>query len=59
MQKPDMQNEQAVVTYAVPGSSTGISVKGFHVEGEKPETWVKYEIQYKYRVQMFPDLSID
>ena len=60
MQKPDMQNEQAEVTYTVPGSSTGLAVKGFHVEGEhKLDTWVKYEIQYRYGVQMFPDLSID
>lgn len=60
MQKPDMQNEQAEVTYIVPGSSTGLAVKGFHFEGNhKPETWVKYEIQYRYGVQMFPDLSID
>ena len=60
MQKPDVQNEQAIVTYTVPGSSTGIVIKGLNVDGEaKPETWVKFEIQYKYSVQMFPDLSID
>ena len=60
MQKPDIQNEQAIVSYTVPGSSTGIVIKGFNVDGDtKPETWVKFEIQYKYRVQMFPDLSID
>ena len=60
MQKPDMYNVKAEVTYTIPGSSTGIVVKGFHVEAEStPETWVKYEIQYKYEVQMFPDLSID
>lgn len=60
MQKPDMVNEKAEVTYTVPGTSTGVTVKGFHVEGgSSPETWVKYEIQYRYEVQMFPDLSID
>lgn len=60
MQKPDMVNEKAEVTYTVPGTSTGIAVKSFEVEGAStPETWVKYEIQYRYEVQMFPDLSID
>ena len=60
MQKPDVQSEQAIVTYNVPGSSTGIVIKGLNVEGDsKPETWVKFDIQYNYRVQMFPDLSID
>ena len=60
MQKPDMVSEKAEVTYTVPGTSTGVAVKGFEVEGgSSPETWVKYEIQYRYEVQMFPDLSID
>ncbi len=60
IQKPDVQTEQAIVTYTVPGSSTGIVIKGLSVDGDtKPETWVKFEIQYKYNVQMFPDLSID
>ena len=60
MQKPDMVNEKAEVTYTVPGTSNGLAVKGFQVEGSTaPETWVKYEIQYRYEVQMFPDLSID
>lgn len=59
MQKPDTQNEFAEVMYTVPGSSTGLTVKGFKTEISSPETWVKYEIQYRYKVQMFPDLSID
>jgi hypothetical protein len=29
------------------------------VQKSTPERWVKYEIHYRYRVQMFPDLSID
>ena len=59
MQKPDTQNEFAEVMYTVPGSSTGLTVKEFKTEVNSPETWVKYEIQYHYKVQMFPDLSID
>ena len=59
MQKPDTQNEFAEVTYTVPGSSTGLAVRGFKTDGTSPETWVKYEIQYRYKVQLFPDLSID
>ena len=34
-------------------------IRTFKAEGCNPERWVKYEINYKYRVQMFPDLSID
>ena len=59
MQKPDTQNDYAEVMYTVPGSSTGLAVRGFKTEDTSPETWVKYEIQYHYKVQLFPDLSID
>ena len=46
-------------SYTLPGSSTGLEIRGFKVNKSTPERWVKYEIQYHYRVQMFPDLSID
>ena len=59
MEKPDVQSSFAEVMYSVPGSSTGLSVKGFHVDDTVTDTWVKYQIEYHYRVQMFPDLSID
>ena len=61
MHKPDVQSEHAEVSYSIPGSSTGLQIRSFKVENAKaqPERWVKYEIQYHYKVQMFPDLSID
>lgn len=59
MEKPDVQSSFAEVLYSVPGSSTGLAVKGFHVDDCVTDTWVKYQIEYRYRVQMFPDLSID
>ena len=61
MYKPDVSSEHAEVSYSIPGSSTGLQIRSFKVEKAKaqPERWVKYEIQYRYKVQMFPDLSID
>ena len=59
MHRPDVHEEHAEVSYSLPGTSTGLSVKDFSVAPQSPEKWVKYEILYHYRVQMFPDLSID
>ncbi len=61
MHQPDVQTEHAEVSYSIPGSSTGLQIRSFKVKKSKsqPERWVKYEIQYRYKVQMFPDLSID
>lgn len=59
MAKPDITSEYAEVTFALPGSSTGLQIRAFKVDRCTPERWVKYEILYHYRVQMFPDLSID
>jgi hypothetical protein len=59
MHRPDITKEQCEVSYTLQGSSTGLEVRGFKVQKSTPERWVKYEIHYRYRVQMFPDLSID
>ncbi len=59
MHQPDISHEYAEVTYSLPGSSTGLQVRALKVGDQSPERWVKYEILYHYRVQMFPDLSID
>ncbi len=59
MHKPDVTSEHALVTYTLMGSSTGLQIRAFKVDKVVPERWVKYEIEYRYRVQMFPDLSID
>ena len=59
MHRPDITKEHCEVSYTLPGSSTGLEVRGFKVQKSTPERWVKYEIHYRYRVQMFPDLSID
>ena len=59
MHCPDITKEHCEVSYTLPGSSTGLEVRGFKVQKSTPERWVKYEIHYHYRVQMFPDLSID
>ncbi len=61
MHQPDVQTEHAEVNYSIPGSSTGLQIRSFKVKNSQsqPERWVKYEIQYCYKVQMFPDLSID
>lgn len=59
MHKPDVGKEHAEVTYSIPGNSTGLKVRAFKVDTHTPERWVKYEVLYHYRVQMFPDLSID
>ena len=59
MHKPDVSKEHAEVTYSIPGNSTGLKVRAFKVDTHTPERWVKYEVLYHYRVQMFPDLSID
>ena len=59
MHKPDVSTEHAEVTYSIPGNSTGLKVRAFKVDTHTPERWVKYEVLYHYRVQMFPDLSID
>ena len=59
MHRPDPNSEHAEVSYSIPGSSTGLAVRAFKVQTQVPEKWVKYEILYHYRVQMFQDLSID
>lgn len=59
MHKPDIMSEHAEVSFTLPGSSTGLQIRAFKVDKCTPERWVKYEILYRYRVQMFPDLSID
>ena len=59
MHRPDITKEHCEVSYTLPGSSTGLEVRGFKVQKSTPERWVKYEIHYRYRVQMFPKLSID
>ena len=59
MHRPDITKEHCEVSYTLPGSSTGLEVRGFKVQKSTPERWVKYEIHYRYRVQIFPDLSID
>jgi len=59
MHKPDVMTEHAEVSFTLPGSSTGLMVRALKVDKCTPERWVKYEILYHYRVQMFPDLSID
>ena len=61
MHRPDITKEHCEASYTLPGSSAGlaIEVRGFKVQKSTPERWVKYEIHYRYRVQMFPDLSID
>ena len=59
MHKPDVTTEHAEVSFTLPGSSTGMQIRAFKVNGCTPERWVKYEILYRYKVQMFPDLSID
>lgn len=59
MHRPDVSQEHAEVMYSIPGSSTGLQVRAFRAEPQSPERWVKYEILYHYRVQMYPDLSID
>ena len=59
MHRPDPNSEHAEVSYTIPGSSTGLAVRAFKVQTQVPEKWVKYEILYHYRVQMFQDLSID
>jgi hypothetical protein len=59
MHRPDITKEYCEVSYTLPGSSTGLEVRGFKVQKSTPERWVKYEIHYRYRVQMFPHLSID
>jgi len=59
MHRPDPNSEHAEVSYTIPGSSTGLAVRAFKVQTQVLEKWVKYEILYHYRVQMFQDLSID
>eukprot|EP00731_Ephydatia_muelleri_P022204 Em0014g795a len=59
MPKCDIGAYHAEVMYTIPGNSTGLQVCSFQVADTTPEKWVKYEIQYHYKVQMFPDLSVD
>lgn len=59
MPRCDISTYHGEVTYNIPGNSTGLQVCSFQVAGTVPEKWVKYEIQYHYKVQMFPDLSVD
>ena len=59
MPKCDIGAYHTEVMYTIPGNSTGLQVCSFQVADTTPEKWVKYEIQYHYKVQMFPDLSVD
>ena len=59
MERPDLMSQHAEVWYHIPGNSTGFSVRGLKVASSDPNKWVKYDIHYHYKVQMFPDLSID
>ena len=59
MERPDLMTQHAEVSYNIPGTSTGFNIKSLKVTGQDPSKWVKYEILYRYKLQLFPDLSVD
>ena len=58
MQSPTGLEMTAEVEYTVPGSSSGLSVRALKID-RRAEKWVRYEIQYQYKVQMYPELAYD
>ena len=58
MQSPVGMELHAEVEYTVPGSSSGLSVRALKID-RRAEKWVRYEIQYQYKVQMYPELAYD